>query len=328
MGIGGRLLITGATGFLGGYLVRRLDAVGQPFEVLARSTSDLTQLRALPYCHAVHYGDLTGSDGLPSALRGVDTVIHAGASVSFRRRDAQRMMRVNAGGTQHLLDEMQRAGVRRLIYLSSVAALDRRSGGRPTGVRHRAADPTRGSGYARSKRAAERAVTEAQDGGLSVSVLYPAVILGAGDWMGHNTPSLWRHCAGELPFYPGGRNGFVAVEDVVDGILRLLWQGKGGERWLLSAEEWRWRDILRTIARHIGARPPLLPLPPALSLPLAYGAERWADLTGGRPVLTVESNRNAQADYRYLPTAVPGGYRDIGGVLQRVSEKYLEDRGR
>ncbi|WP_273446369.1 NAD-dependent epimerase/dehydratase family protein [Neolewinella agarilytica] len=324
------ILLTGATGFLGGYLARglkeHLGGADRRCRLLVRESSDLMGLGPLPKGWETTVGDLNDPESLLDALEGIDTIIHAAAMVSFQPEDRDKMQLVNGEGTANLVNMALAAGTRRLVHLSSVAVLNRRSGGPVVTLKDRWPEEKPNSSYAESKFAAEREVWRGQAEGLSVAVLYPSTILGAGDFSGHNTPALWRMAASGRNIYPDGSAGFVAVEDVVDATLFALDRDIDGDRFLLNAANLSWKDTQRMIAESIGAKPP------AYRMPAWQSALLWpieglrARLTGKRPLITRETHHSVQSSFQYdgsdYVKASGRAYRDIGEVISKIGHWY------
>lgn len=324
------LLLTGATGFIGQYIARTLAAAGRPFAALVRPGADIAPLEALaPWC-SLREGDVTDPESLVEALDDIPTVIHAAALVSYRTGDEEAMLRVNAGGTANVVNMMLECGARRLVYLSSVAALDRVDGGPPATLTDRWPQRPPTTAYARSKFAAEREAWRGQAEGLSVAALYPAIVLGAGDWTGGNTPSLWRRAGAAPRGYPGGAAGFVDVRDVATAVLRVLDRDHDRERFLLSAENRSWRDLLAGIAESIGERPPSRGVAPWLSGALWPLESVRATLRGSVPRLTRDTHRTVQARYRYdgsaYPAATGHAYIPLAQTLQETGQAFRLSR--
>ncbi len=324
------LLVTGATGFIGYYLAHALAAQGRSFRALVRESSDTTYLRELSdYCTLVR-GDLSDPDSLLEALEGVDTIVHAAALVSYQAGDEERLLHVNGEGTANLVNMMLEAATPRLVYLSSVAALNRVDGGPVTKLSDRWPATEPNTAYARSKFAAEREVWRGQAEGLSVSVLYPATVLGAGDWRGTNTPALWHRAAEGGRIYPGGAGGFVDVRDVAIAVLTAVDRRQDRERFLLSAANLTWRELLTAIAESIDAPRPSYGMPAwqsALLWPLEHLRSR---LLGRTPLLTREIHRNLQDTFRYDGSAYPEitghPYLPIEASIAEIGKAFLLSR--
>ena len=321
------LLLTGGTGFVGYYLSHQLAASGRRFTALVREDSDTTYLEELGDRCRLVVGDLNDPESLVEALRGIDTVIHAAARVSFRAGDEEALLRTNGEGTANLVNMMQQCGTRRLVHVSSVAVLNRVDGGPVVTEADRWPLERLDTAYARSKFAAEREVWRGRAEGLSVAAVYPSIVLGAGDWLGNNTPSLWRRASRGSRFYPLGASGFVDVRDVVNGILEVVDRNLDGDRFVLSAENLEWRTVLTDIARSIGVSPPSVGVP-AWQSNLLWPLERLrARLTGGEALLTRESNRTAQSRYRYDGSAIERAtglrYLPVAATLREIGKAYL-----
>lgn len=316
------ILLTGATGFLGSAVAATLHKNGTSFVALVRETSDLAALNDLGI--PLRYADVNDPQSLLEAFAGVDTIIHTAAVVSFQPEDRDRMMMVNGEGTANVVNMALEAGVRRLIHLSSVAALDRVDGGPVVTLADRWPEKRPNTSYGESKFAAEREVWRGQAEGLEVAVLYPSLILGPGDFEGHNTPSLWRMAAKERGFYPQGSTGLVTLEDVVTAVVAILRRDTNGERVLLNAANKSWKEVLTLIAKSINKKPP------GLSVARWQSALLWpvekvrASLAGTKPLITKESHRNVQAAFRYDGK----GFVDLTGREYQDIEEAIRFIGR
>ncbi|MBB4080645.1 nucleoside-diphosphate-sugar epimerase [Lewinella aquimaris] len=320
------LLLTGGTGFIGYYLAHTLAAAGRPFIALVRPTSDASTLRELgEWCTLVE-GDVTDPNSLLDALSGISTVIHAAACVSYQSGDEEKMLHVNGEGTANLVNMMLEAGTERLIHLSSVAALNRTNGGQVTKITDRWPLEEPNTSYARSKFAAEREVWRGQAEGLSVAALYPATVLGAGDWSGSNTPALWRRASSGSRIYPLGTTGFVDVRDVVRGILTLLDRRIDRDRLLLSAANHSWKDILTSIARSIDAPPPTYAMPGWQSALLWPLESLRAKITDTTPLITRETHRQLQSSFTYdgsdYPTVTGNPYLPLDRTIREIGQAF------
>ncbi|WP_116126971.1 NAD-dependent epimerase/dehydratase family protein [Lewinella sp. IMCC34183] len=324
------LLLTGATGFIGYYIARALAAAGTPFAALVRPTSDTTALEALGEWCTLRRGDVTDPESLVEALEGIDTVVHAAAHVSYRAGEEDRMLHVNAGGTANVVNMMLECGVRRMIYLSSVAALDRTDGGRPVTEADRWPQQRPVTAYARSKFAAEREAWRGQAEGLSVAALYPSTVLGAGDWSGSNTPSLWLRAATGAGAYPAGAGGFVDVRDVATAVLAVLERDRDRDRFVLSAANLTWHELLRGIAASVGATPPRRRVARWQSALLWPVMALRGRLTGAEPSVTRDLHRQVQAAYRYDGSAYTGAvgrsYIPVSQTLAETGQAFAVSR--
>ena len=320
------LLLTGGTGFVGYYLAHALAAAGRPFAALVRPGADTRQLQELePFCTLIE-GDLLDPLTLFDALEGMTAVLHAAALVSFEDKHEEEMLAVNGTGTANLINMMIQAGTRRLVYISSVAVLNRIDGGKAVTVADRWPLKRPDTAYARSKFAAEREIWRGQAEGLSVAALYPSTILGAGDWNGPNTPNLWKRVDEGLRIHPRGSAGFVDVRDVARAALTVLDRNIDRERFLLNAGHLSWKDFFALVAASVGATAPGLGLSRWQSALLWPLAGLGARITGRKPALTRANHRVAQSDYRYeghpYAEATGHAYHPLEMTIKETGQAY------
>ena len=260
-------LVTGATGFIGSHVARRLNQRGDDLRVTVRKRSRTEALRGID-CEQVAC-DLLDRRAVRRALQGVDRVFHAAGMVSLQPRDAERLFHVNVRATRLLLEECLRAGVEQVVYTSSVAAI----GPAPRGER---ADETSvftagalGIPYVNSKHEAEVEAFRLAARGLPLVCVNPSVVLGAGDVYGSSTSLVRRFLLGRIPVYVDGGVNIVDVEDVAAGHLLADEKGVPGERYILGGRNYTLRRLFADLARVSGVEAPVLRLPAAAALRLA-----------------------------------------------------------
>jgi dihydroflavonol-4-reductase len=289
------ILVTGATGFVGSAVVHALLAKGEAVRILARRPGDLGQAAGLPV--EVTVGDLQDPASLASAVAGCTALVHVAADYRLFARDPALLYRTNVDGTRALLRAAGAAGVRRIVYTSSVATLGLHADGRP-------ADETTPSSladmighYKRSKYLAEQAVRELiEQDALPAVIVNPSTPVGPRDARPTPTGRMVLTAArGHMPAYVDTGLNIVHVDDVAEGHLLALERGRIGERYVLGGQNCALAEILATIARLVGRRPPRLRLPTAPLLPIAILADAIARWRGaGEPLLTAEAVRMAK----------------------------------
>ena len=259
-------LVTGASGFIGSTLVRRLVSEGRTVRVLLRPGSRRDLLgRSDDAIHVVH-GDVTDAESLERALDGVHRVFHCAGRVGFGgAREASRLYLVNVTGTANVVDTAIRAGIGRLVHVSSISATGRSADSGAPVTEETPWTETRDVGaYARSKRLAELEVHRAVAEGLDAVIVNPSLVFGVGR-TGENTMRIVELVQrGLARAYPAGATNVVDVEDVVDGMLLAAARGTAGRRFILGGENLTWRRILDTLADALGQRRPRFRIPPVV----------------------------------------------------------------
>ncbi|MBL8130223.1 MAG: NAD-dependent epimerase/dehydratase family protein [Anaerolineae bacterium] len=262
-----RALVTGATGFVGAHLVRALNEAGHQVRALHRASSRLDALAGAQYESAL--GDVTDRASLDAACDGCDWVFHVAAVADYWRAEVNRLYAVNVDGTQHVLDAARDAGVKRIVFTSSAAALGSRSDGLPADEATPFDLPPERFPYGHSKALAETVVADAVAAGQDVVIVNPVVILGPGDLniISGDIALKVRRLSWTIPVPPGG----VAVIDVRD-VARLhiaaAERGRCGERYILGATNLKHQTIFLEAARIAGVPAPGLPIPGFALAPL------------------------------------------------------------
>lgn len=295
-----KILLTGATGFLGGRLAELLAPAHQ-LRVLYRSPA---QLGTLPAAAEACRGDLRDPASLDQAVAGCDAVIHAAALVKILA-PARDFDEINIEGLRHLLAATERSGTERLIYVSSFMALGPTEDG-PGGELDETAPADERpfiNDYERTKTRADRLAREAIAAGRRLDVVYPGVIYGPGPLTEGNI--IVRHLLdlahGRLPALLGKKErrwNYVFVDDVASGILRLL-TGEPGRRYLLAGENVRQEDFYALVARLGKIRVPSLRMPDLLAKASGLSMKTWAQLFGGTPKLTPDLVEVYRHDWAY-----------------------------
>ena len=288
-----KALVTGASGFVGAALARTLLAAGWHVRVLTRASSDRRNLRTLDVENTV--GDLTDPASLERAVADCDAVFHAAADYRLWVPDPEAMYRANVDGTRHLIAAAHRAGVKRIVYTSSVACIGLPADGSPGTEATPVALTEMVGHYKRSKFLAERAALEAAAEGAPVVIVNPAAPVGPRDVKPTPTGQIVLDAAlGRTPAYVDTGLNIVHVDDVAAGHVLAFHRGRIGERYILGGQNLPLRDILIEITRQAGCSPPRVKLPHGVVLPIAYVAEWIARLTGRPTRVTVDSVRMAR----------------------------------
>lgn len=295
-----KALVTGASGFLGSALTRRLVERGHTVYVLRRPTSRL-DLLGDSADHVEHrIGDILDSDSLLAAMEGVEVVYHTAAFVGFGPGNRDLLYRINVEGTRNVVNAALTSGIKRLVVTSSMAAF-----GRP----EVATDPIdenaqwhaskNNSPYARSKHLAELEVFRGIGEGLDAVIVNPALIFGPGR-PGENTRLIIDAIRQrKVPAFPPGGTNVVDVLDVANGHIAAMGSGRTGERYFLGSENLSWQAIMAELASAFDVPAPTRKAPARLMIFMALLSEAYGGLLRTQPRLTMDTARSAIHFYRY-----------------------------
>ncbi|WP_045312077.1 NAD-dependent epimerase/dehydratase family protein [Lentzea aerocolonigenes] len=278
-----RVLITGASGFVGGHVAAACHAAGDEVRALVRRTSDVRHLVALPGVD-LRYGDLADREAVRAALTGVEVVYHV-AALATGVGSAARHHAVNVDATRMLLVQSMAAGVRRFVHMSSPSAVMRDEDG--IGITEAEPYPEHHlSEYCRTKAAAERIVLRANGPTFTTCALRPRAVWGPRDRHGFLPRLLRLMRAGRLPDLSGGRRVYASTCHCLNAALACVQAGRardvGGKAYFVTDEDdvdvWA---FLAEAAEVFSVPPPGRKVP----LPVVRGLARAADVVWRLPVL-------------------------------------------
>jgi len=273
--------VTGASGLLGGNIATVLAAEGERVRCTRRERSRID--------HLAHV-DLTWVDAplddvekLTAAFEGAEIVIHAAALTRMRARPTPELIATNLEGTGHVVEAVRQAGVRRLVHVSTTAAVGVSEDGRPIDETARWNMPERGldDGYATTKRQAEELVLRAvAEGGLDAVVVNPCYMFGPLDVRPTSGRMILEVAKGHAWFASRGRNCYADVRDVARGAWAAARHGRTGERYILGGDNLTYHQVFTLIAEVTGGRPPLFDAEPALARLVGLLGDATGALTG------------------------------------------------
>ncbi len=313
-------LVTGATGFVGSAVARRLLAEGFELRLLSRKNSDRRNVDGLDVTVVV--GDLTDPASLTRAVEGCDAVFHVAADYRLWAPNPDELYQANVDGSRALVAAAHAAGVARIVYTSSVAVLGIPKNGTPGDERTPVTVADMVGHYKRSKFLAEEAVRELAMQGAPVVIVNPSTPIGPRDVKPTPTGRVVRDAAaGRMPAFVDTGLNVAHVDDVAEGHLLAYRKGKLGERYVLGGDDMSLREILATIADITGRRAPKIQLPHAAVMPVAYFAEALSRFTGRAPVATVEEIRMSK---KRMYFSCAKAKRELG-YAPRPARAALED---
>ena len=315
------IYITGATGFLGSYLLRYLVHYGyQHIRAIRRKQSDLSLVSDIVDQVEWVEGDILNPVFLEESMSGMQLVYHCAAVISFDPRDRKKMMTINVGGTANVVNTALHLGIKKLVHVSSIAALGR------TKQRieiSESADWVRSkynSNYAISKYLSEQEVWRGMAEGLDVAIVNPSIILGSGRW-DEGPLKLFKLAWKNFPFYTQGRTGFVDVRDVARFMVQLMESNISAQRYILSAEDLSFQKVLHTMAGQLGTTPPSIAITPFIQQFIWRWEWLRTRLFGGSPLITRETAASASHSYRYINEKSKAVFEfEYFPVLQTIAE--------
>lgn len=280
------ILVTGGTGLLGQHLLERLTHTDEPIRVLCRKPPDgAAQNGRVEW----HVGDVTQPESLTAAMRGISHVYHLAGRVDFNPRDPSPLLEVNRDGTRCLLTAAERAGVRRVVHVSSVSTI-----GGTRDPRHPLNEDDFGMGegtdlpYPASKLAGERVALEFAARGLTVVIVNPTFFCGPGDVHLSSARTIVSFVRRQV--WVGltrGGMGYTDVRDIAAGVFAAMQRGQPGRRYILGGTNLLLHEYHALLADLTGIRAPFLRVPP-------WAAQRLAILGNiGYRMLGIKTYVNA-----------------------------------
>lgn len=273
-------LVTGATGLIGRYVVRRLLAGTRPVRLLAREPGRiepevLRRVQVVP-------GDVRDARALGAAVQGADTVVHLAACARAWSRDPGEFAAVNVHAVELLLEAAFDAGVRRLVHVSTCLTLPECRPGFPFAAR-------RPTPYEETKLVGERLVLSYAAQGRHAVIVHPTRVYGPGPLNDANgvTRMIALYLKGPLVFRLDDGDvlaNYVHADDVAAGILQSAELGGTGSHYVLGGENSSFRRLLGLVGELAGLRRPVIPLPRPAALAVAHAAQLWGRLGGAVPI--------------------------------------------
>jgi dihydroflavonol-4-reductase len=319
-------LVTGGTGFVGSHVAHALVTAGHRVRVLHRASSRLDALAGVEYEPAI--GDILDGELLRAACAGCDWVFHAAAVADYWRADQDKLFKANVEGTRSVLAAAKAAGVQRVVFTSSAAAVGMRADGSPADESVPFNLPPERFPYGYSKWLAEEAAREAAAGGQEVVIVNPVIVMGPGD-LNMISGSFLKEVKrfGWLTAVTPGGVAVTDVRDVARWHVAAAERGRSGERYLLGTANYRSREWLDRVAEVVGASRPRLVIP-GFALPVAASVIDAARALGIHT--PVDSNqarlgaRNVHFDFTKAWTELGKPQVDMGQSLRDTYAWYVE----
>jgi dihydroflavonol-4-reductase len=283
-----KVFITGATGFVGANLVRALLASGYQVRALVRPGADTRNIAGLRVEQVE--GDLSDKQRLTSAMKGCQALFHVAAHYSLWRADANAIYRSNIEGTRNVLEAAETAGVERVVYTSSVAALGVPPPGRVANEQTQTKLEELVSDYKKSKFLAEQEALRRARAGQHIVIVNPTTPIGPYDIKPTPTGQIvLRFLNRQMPAYVNTGLNLIDVEDVARGHVLALERGKPAERYILGNRNITLKQMLDILSQITGHPSPRVRLPHLIPLVAAYIDEGLFARLGKRPSISIYS---------------------------------------
>lgn len=288
------IFVTGATGLVGKELIKQLLNKGYRVRAIYRSNYPSNLDINVPGKLEWVKGDILDITSLEDALIDVTHVYHCAAIVSFHPRSREQMFSINIEGTKNVVNACILAGIEKLLFVSSVAALGRIRQNEAIVESMQWSPETSNSAYGQSKYLSELEVWRGISEGLSAVIVNPVIILGPGNWE-KGSSGIFKSAYNEFPWYTEGMSGFVYVGDVVKAMILLMESDVEAEKFILSAENLLYKEVFSKIAIAFGKKPPHKRVKPWMAA-IVWRLEMLKSFfTGKEPLLTKETAHTAQA---------------------------------
>lgn len=315
-----KALVTGATGFIGGNLVRELLHQGYQVKTLVRKESDRRNIEGLNV--EIALGDLSDRASLAGAMEGCDVLFHVAACYTFWARDPKVIYETNVHGTENILAAAVAKGIEKVVYTSTESTIGIAKNG-SLGTEEMETNPDQLAGhYKKSKYMAEKAALKMGGEGLPLVVVNPTAPVGPLDIKPTPTGQfIVDFLNGKMPAYVNTGLNLIDVQDVAKGHILALERGRIGERYILGNKNLAFKEILGILEQITGIKAPRLKIPIWIALGAGYADEFVSGRIRGRcprvPVAGVKTARK----FRHFDCS-----KAIGelGLSQKPVEEALE----
>jgi nucleoside-diphosphate-sugar epimerase len=309
-----KIFITGASGFVGSNIVRKLIAEGYINIYCLKRPNTATDL-CTDWRDKVYWleGDIMDVCTIDELLKGMDVVIHAAAKVSFETGAKKNLIETSMHGTANMVNCALYHGIKKFIYISSVAAIGRRKIFESIDENLLFSYSKYDTSYGLAKFLGEQEVWRGHAEGLNVTILNPSMILGTGNWH-RSSVQLFRKIFEGMAYYPIGTTGWVDVDDVALAVSKCMTYDHDGQRYIISAENLSYKHVFSQIADGLRVKHPMKALTPFYSGILWRLEALKSYFTGYAPIITKETvlstsvtseynnaKSKAKLDIRYTP---------------------------
>ncbi len=318
------ILVTGGAGLLGHTLINKL--LEQNKKVVA-ITNNSTITIAHPNLTILQV-DILDVCALDEVMQNISTVYHCAGLVSFNPADEKKLFSINVEGTANVVNAALQNAVKKLVHVSSVAALAKYTNGQFIDEKSEWNAESNSSKYGYSKYLAELEVWRAHAEGLPVVVVNPSIILGAGNWLQGST-RLFKTVYDEFAYYTEGSTGFVDVEDVASIMIQLMDSDVDGEKFIVTAVNTTYKNIFTLIANGFNKKNPSKKVSALLAAIAWRLAAIKSKFKGEPPLITRETAQSSLSTvqynnnklFSYLPNFT---YKNIDESISHICKKFKD----
>ena len=257
-----KILITGITGLFGSYLAKEFAKVGE-IHGYRRASSSTRLLEDVPFPITWHEGKLSDIESLEEAMYGMDLVIHAAGKVSYDAKESDSLHRINVAGTTNVVNAMLNTGVKKLVHISSVAAIGRSPELKELDENYKWVETPLNTDYGVSKYLAELEAWRGEQEGIDLIVVNPSVLLGkiSDD---RSSTDIYHYVIDGNSYYPKGDLNYIDVRDAAKQVRALVDKGVWGERFILNRESISYKEFFEKMALAFGKKPPTKAVSPLM----------------------------------------------------------------
>ena len=284
------ILVTGAAGLVGKEVIKQLLDSGEKVKAIYHSAPFSLSHPNLEIAQC----DILDVITLEEVMKGITHVYHSAAIVSYDPKDKHSILKINIEGTANVVNACIDAGVKKLVHVSSVAALGRMRQGEMVTEQMNWTEETSNSVYGKSKYLGELEVWRGIGEGLQAVIVNPSLILGGANWESGSS-AIFRNAYNEFKWYTEGISGFVDVRDVARAMIMLMNSEISSQRFILNGENISYREIFSSIATCFGKKPPHKKVTSFIAEMIWRMEAIKTRFTGKKHLLTKETARTAQA---------------------------------
>jgi dihydroflavonol-4-reductase len=316
------ILVTGGAGLLGKELIQQLLQQGKTVKAIYNNTAIDIKHQNLTTVAC----DILDVVAVEEVFENITEVYHCAGLVSFAPSDEQNLYNINVQGTANIVNACLEAKVTKLIHVSSVAALGRIRPNEQVNETMQWTEETSNSKYGQSKYLGEMEVWRAVAEGLTANVICPSIILGCGNWE-DGSSKLFKTAYENFAWYSNGITGFVDVADVAKAMIQLMQSNIENERFILSAENKSYKDVLHSIAKKFNKKLASKEVTPFWAA-IAWRAAAIASFfTGSKPLITKETANTSLTkvffDNSKLLKALPNfTYNNMEQSISRICTEF------